>query len=158
MKISKYKTDFQHPGHRQSCRSNSITIQKIHLSNYTHRCTIHEIYSQNTTHSIQAFIIFIFIYKQVQLQGLKHKIYLSLSNTYPATIYVAATFHPTIGQCAHQSLSNTATPELGMISPRNKEHQQATKIQEYNKKQPSQHSWVYQARNKQANILMGLSN
>ena len=24
-------------------------------------------------------------------------------------------FHPTIGQRAHQSLSNTATPELGMI-------------------------------------------
>ena len=42
-------------------------------------------------------------------------------NTYlkkkiPATSYdVAATFYPTIGQCAHQSLSNTATPELGMI-------------------------------------------
>ena len=29
--------------------------------------------------------------------------------------YVAATFHPTIGQRAHQSLSNTATPFLGMI-------------------------------------------
>ena len=29
-------------------------------------------------------------------------------------------FHPTIGQCAHQSLSNIATPELGMISLRNK--------------------------------------
>ena len=37
---------------------------------------------------------------------------------YPATSYVAATFHPTIGQHAHQSLSNTATPELGMIPPR----------------------------------------
>ena len=24
-------------------------------------------------------------------------------------------FHPTIGQSAHQSLNNTATPELGMI-------------------------------------------
>ena len=35
----------------------------------------------------------------------------------PATSYVAATFHPTIGQRAHQSLSNTATPELGMIPP-----------------------------------------
>ena len=45
------------------------------------------------------------------------------SNTYllmrnsPATSYVAATFHPTIGQLAHLSLSNTATPELGMIPP-----------------------------------------
>ena len=36
----------------------------------------------------------------------------------PATSYVAATFHPTIGQHAHQSLSNAATPELGMIPPR----------------------------------------
>ena len=38
-----------------------------------------------------------------------------LIGTRPATSYVAATFHPTIGQRAHQSLSNTATPELGMI-------------------------------------------
>ena len=28
----------------------------------------------------------------------------------PATSYVAATFHPTIGQLAPQSLSNAATP------------------------------------------------
>ena len=32
-----------------------------------------------------------------------------------ATSYVAATFHPTIGQRAHQSLNNIATLELGMI-------------------------------------------
>ena len=32
-----------------------------------------------------------------------------------ATNYVAATFHPTIGQHAPQSLSNAATPKLGMI-------------------------------------------
>ena len=37
-----------------------------------------------------------------------------------ATHYVASTFHPTIGECAHQSLRNIATPELGMISSRNK--------------------------------------
>ena len=36
------------------------------------------------------------------------------------TSYVAGTFHPTIGQWAHQSLSTTATPELGMIPTRNK--------------------------------------
>ena len=35
--------------------------------------------------------------------------------------YVTAMFHPTIVQCAHKSLSNTATPKLGMISTRNKE-------------------------------------
>ena len=38
-----------------------------------------------------------------------------LVRTRPATSYVVAMFHPTIGQRAHQSLSNTATPELGMI-------------------------------------------
>ena len=38
----------------------------------------------------------------------------------PATSYVAAMFHPTIGQCACQSLSTTATPELGMIPTRSK--------------------------------------
>ena len=42
--------------------------------------------------------------------------YLLMKNS-PATSYVAATFHPTIGQRAHQSLSNAATPELGMIPP-----------------------------------------
>ena len=35
--------------------------------------------------------------------------------THPTTSYVAAMFHPTIGQRAHQSLNNTTTPELGMI-------------------------------------------
>ena len=40
--------------------------------------------------------------------------YLLMKNS-PATSYVAAMFHPTIGQRAHQSLSNTATLELGMI-------------------------------------------
>ena len=39
----------------------------------------------------------------------------NLIRTRLATSYVVATFHPTIGQRAHQSLSNTATPELGMI-------------------------------------------
>ena len=38
-----------------------------------------------------------------------------LIGTRPATSYVTTTFHPTIGQRAHQSLSNIATPELGMI-------------------------------------------
>ena len=35
--------------------------------------------------------------------------------THPATSYVTLMFHPTIGQCTHQSLSNTATPKIGMI-------------------------------------------
>ena len=40
--------------------------------------------------------------------------YLLMKNL-SATSYAAAMFHPTIGQRAHQSLSNTATPKLGMI-------------------------------------------
>ena len=46
----------------------------------------------------------------------RRQTYLLMKNS-PATSYVAATFHPTIGQFAHQSLSNAATPELGMIPP-----------------------------------------
>ena len=42
--------------------------------------------------------------------------YLLMKNS-PATSYVAAMFHPTIGQHAHQSLSNTVTPKMGMIPP-----------------------------------------
>ena len=40
-----------------------------------------------------------------------------LIRTHLATSYVAAMFHPTIGQRVHQSLSNTTTPKLGMIPP-----------------------------------------
>ena len=38
-----------------------------------------------------------------------------LVRTHPATSSVATTFHPTIGHYSHQSLGNTASPELGMI-------------------------------------------
>ena len=48
--------------------------------------------------------------------GITSSTYIFMKNS-PATSYIAATFHPTIGQCAHQSLSNAATPELGMIPP-----------------------------------------
>ena len=43
--------------------------------------------------------------------------YISMKNS-PATSYVAATFHPTIGHLALQTLSNAATHELGMIPPK----------------------------------------
>ena len=39
-----------------------------------------------------------------------------------ATSYLATTFHPTIGQGVPQSLSNNATPELGMIPTGNKKY------------------------------------
>ena len=41
----------------------------------------------------------------------------------PTTSYVTASFHPTIGQRAHQSLSNATTPELGMIPQGTREQQ-----------------------------------
>ena len=47
---------------------------------------------------------------------------LSYEEACPSTSYVTAKFHPTIGQCVPQSLNNTATPKLGMIPTRNKEH------------------------------------
>ena len=42
----------------------------------------------------------IIIHKQIQLQNLNTPEYLSLKEAHPATSYVAATFHPTIGKCA----------------------------------------------------------
>ena len=68
---------------------------------------------------IQAFNMFIIIHKTNTVARIKYKIILILKRSWPATNYVAATFHPTIGQCAHQSLSIIATPKLGMISTRN---------------------------------------
>ena len=55
---------------------------------------------------------------------IKYKGILILKRSWPATSYVAATFHPTIGLCAHQFLSITTTPELGMI-PKGTREQQA---------------------------------
>ena len=75
----------------------------------------------------------------------RHSQEYSSNRTRPATSYVAATFHPTIGQCAHQSLSNTATPELGMITQGLRE-QVGLHIAKGHKS-ASQHSWFYQAIN-----------
>ena len=61
------------------------------------------------------------------------------------TSYVAATFHPTIGQRAHQSLSNAATPELGMIPPRIRVNAGLHIAEGHN--HSNQHRWVYQAIN-----------
>ena len=63
-----------------------------------------------------------------------------------ATSYVAATFHPTVGQCAHYFLSTTPTLELGMIPTRNKGTLADLHIaKDTTKKQSGQHIWVYQA-------------
>ena len=68
-----------------------------------------------------------------------------LLRTRPVTSYVAAMFHPTIGQHAHQSLSNAATLELGMIPPRIRVNAGLHIAKGHN--QPNQHHWVYQAIN-----------
>ena len=53
--------------------------------------------------------------KQIQLENLNTQKIVILRRSFLATRYVAATFHPTIGQCAHQPLNNTTTPKSGMI-------------------------------------------
>ena len=58
--------------------------------------------------------MFIIIHKTNPVAGIKYKRILILKRIWSATSHVTATFHPTIGQCDHQSLSNTATPEMGI--------------------------------------------
>ena len=62
--------------------------------------------------------MFIISHERVDtIAGMKQSATLIFLMKNPATSYIAATFHPTIGQRAHQSLSNTTTPELSMILP-----------------------------------------
>ena len=83
-------------------------------------------------------------FKQIQLHRLNAQEILILKGACPATSYVAAMFHPTIDQCAHQSLSNTATPEMGMIPTRNKGTTTGSHIATYTSKLiQAKHSWVY---------------
>ena len=89
------------------------------FTNHRHKC------NQFVVKSTYAFIHTISIHhvhlqKQYSCKGLSIRRYLSLIEACFATSYVTATFHPTIGQCAHQSLNRTTTPEMGMIPTRNK--------------------------------------
>ena len=71
-----------------------------------------EINMHSHKHSFHMFIIF--INRNYGCRSKMDKItYLIRSR--PTTNYIAATFHPTIGQRAPYSLSSAATPELGMI-------------------------------------------
>ena len=63
-------------------------------------------------HSFNMFIISL---TEKMVAEVKMNRSLILWRTRSTTSYVAATFHPTIGQHAPQSLSSAATPELGMI-------------------------------------------
>ena len=105
-------------------------------------------YTTEANSFIQAFIMFIIIYQANRYSCRKSNTQeiLILKGACLATNYVATTFHPTIGQWAHQSLSGTATPEMGMIPTRNMETLEDSHItKDTTKTQPSQHSWVYQA-------------
>ena len=84
-----------------------------------------EIYSKSKhIYFIHAFIMFILIPKQF-IEEIKYTRILILKRSWPATTYIAVTFHPTIVQCTPQSLSITATLELGMIPQGSREQQQA---------------------------------
>jgi len=103
-------------------------------------------YNGRKTHSIQAFIMFLLIYKIDTVARIETQEILILKEAFRATSYVATTFHPTIGQCAHQSLNDTATPELGMVPTRNKGTLADSHIaKDTTKYQPSQQSWVDRA-------------
>ena len=68
-----------------------------------------------------------------------------LKEACPTTNYVVAMFHPTIGQCAHQSLNNSGTPKLGVIPTRNKGTLEGSHIAKgLSKFIQAKHSWVYQ--------------
>ena len=72
--------------------------------------------SGNNTHSYKhSFNMFIMIINRKMIAEGKWARSLILWRSQSATSYVTATFHPTIGQCAHQSHSINATPKLGMI-------------------------------------------
>ena len=73
------------------------------------------IYSRSKYISFNTFMI---IYEENTIVELNTRI-LILRRSFPATRFVSATFHPTIGQCAPYSLSITATPKMSMISTGN---------------------------------------
>ena len=90
------------------------------MHNPSFKMHISTTYSGSNTHTIPAFHMFIITHWHQYINcrdEVTSSTYLSMKNS-PATNYVVAMFHPTIGQCAHQSLSNAATLELGMIPPR----------------------------------------
>ena len=92
---------------------------------------------------IHAFIMFILIHKQF-IEEIKYTRILIWKRSWPATSYVIATFHPTIGQCAHQSLSITATLELGMIPQGTREITGSHIAQNQNITVKPTHRWVSQ--------------
>ena len=103
-------------------------------------------YTAEANHSFHSNIHHVHNSLNKFIAEIKHMRILILKRSFPVTSYVAATFHPTIGQCAHQSLNGTTTPELGMVPTRNKGTLAYSHIaKDTTKTQPSQQSWVYRA-------------
>ena len=88
-----------------------MQLFNIHSYNYV-SCTAKLTCIHTSIHSTCSFHIINSKHGCRSKNGQDH---LSLWRSRSATSYVAATFHPTIGQRAPQSLSNAATPEMGMI-------------------------------------------
>ena len=100
----------------------SIKIKCINIKNTQMH---NEIYIRSKhIYFIHAFIMFILIPKQF-IEEIKYTRILIWKRSWSTSSNVATTFHPTIGQCAHQSLIIMATPELGMIPQGSREQQQA---------------------------------
>ena len=91
---------FDHSGHHQSGHLSPIkkSIERKHTNMHT-IAIIQQKQFINSTHQACSSYFF----KQLQMQRLTKR-YLSLKELCSSTIYVVATFHPTIGQCAHKSL------------------------------------------------------
>ena len=73
---------------------------------------------------IHAFIMFILIHKQF-IEEIKYTRILIWKRSWSTSSYVTTTFHQTIGQCSHQSLTIMATPKLGMIPQGSREQQRS---------------------------------
>ena len=84
----------------------NLQWKHTHSSIHIHVVHTHE---TNNIHHVQEFNMFMIIYEENTIAELNTRI-LILRRSFPATSYVAATFHPTIGQCAPYSLSITITP------------------------------------------------
>ena len=74
--------------------------------------------AQSFKQSAEANIDISSINHQYKLHICSEQQHLSFDDEFTRNQLRAAAFHPTIGQLAHQSLSNAATPELGMIPPK----------------------------------------
>ena len=67
-------------------------------------------YNERKTHSIQAFIMFLLIYKIDTFARIEKQEILILKEACPATSYVTATFHPKLVPQQAMSLQHSTQP------------------------------------------------